>query len=274
MRRLLVLLAFLALPRCGPNQTVVEPEAYPPGTPAVALCQPNLDGVVDGAEFQVQPGQPVRYLINPAGVTRQVKALTAPVTGTARFDLSAVYPDDLRLEIAAGTASGQWFSSRFPRASFTLPFDAGKTVLSLFRNDAEALSLLGFASVNDDANRTVIVYEQPVPIFRFPVQVPDSGVTVTKTTDSQFLGNPYVSEDTYERTVDGAGSLELPDLTLDRVVRVRTVIRQRPAIGPEIRRIQYSFIAECLGEVARITSKDGETNPSFEEASEVRRLGL
>jgi hypothetical protein len=44
--------------------------------------------------------------------------------------------------------------------------------------------------------------------------------------------------------------------------------------GPGTRRIQYLWLTECYGEVARITSTDGEVDPNFTQAAEFRRLGF
>ena len=48
----------------------------------------------------------------------------------------------------------------------------------------------------------------------------------------------------------------------------------RAAGGVSVRRIQYLFFHECYGELGRMVSNQGETNPSFTTASELRRLAL
>ena len=46
------------------------------------------------------------------------------------------------------------------------------------------------------------------------------------------------------------------------------------AAGPGVRKIQYLWLVECYGEVARMTSRDGEVDPDFASAVEFRRLGI
>ncbi len=57
-------------------------------------------------------------------------------------------------------------------------------------------------------------------------------------------------------------------------LRLRIEITQTFPSGTGSRRIQYLWVAECYGEVARITSQDGEVNPDFTLAAEYRRLDL
>jgi hypothetical protein len=57
------------------------------------------------------------------------------------------------------------------------------------------------------------------------------------------------------------------------VHRVRTKVTVEPTVGATVVRRQTSFFAECFGEVARVTSADGETNEDFTSAAELRRLG-
>ena len=47
-----------------------------------------------------------------------------------------------------------------------------------------------------------------------------------------------------------------------------------PSAGQTTIQRQVGFLFECLGEVARATSKLNETNDDFTTAAELRRLGL
>ncbi len=68
--------------------------------------------------------------------------------------------------------------------------------------------------------------------------------------------------------------MNLGILTIRQALRVRIESTQMFRAGPGVRRIQYLWLTECYGEVARITSTDGEVDPAFTQAAEFRRLGL
>jgi hypothetical protein len=87
-------------------------------------------------------------------------------------------------------------------------------------------------------------------------------------------GLPYAGKDTYEITVDAAGSLDLPDITFSQALRVRTKVTVEPAAGMAVVTRQASYVFECFGEVARVTSNNGEMNADFTTAAEVRRFGF
>jgi hypothetical protein len=87
-------------------------------------------------------------------------------------------------------------------------------------------------------------------------------------------GSPWTQQDTYEVTDDATGELVLKDLTFTQAHRVRTKVTIAPSAGATIVRQQVSFVFECFGEVARITSQDNEMNADFTTAAEVRRFGL
>ncbi len=63
-------------------------------------------------------------------------------------------------------------------------------------------------------------------------------------------------------------------MTFPRTLRVRIKLTRTFPIGAPIARYQYLWLTECWGEVARVSSRFGETTPQFTEAEEFRRLGL
>lgn len=87
-------------------------------------------------------------------------------------------------------------------------------------------------------------------------------------------GTPVASMDRYVFTVDARGTVRLPELTFTNALRVRVELTQRFPAGEGVRKIQYLWMVECYGEVARMTSRDGELDPDFTSAVEFRRLGL
>jgi hypothetical protein len=94
------------------------------------------------------------------------------------------------------------------------------------------------------------------------------------TVDSMVENTPVATRDRYDVTVDARGEVRLPELTFADALRVRVELTQRFPAGPGRRQIQYLWMVECYGEIARMTSREGEVDPAFTMASEFRRLGL
>jgi hypothetical protein len=139
--------------------------------------------------------------------------------------------------------------------------------------------MLGIASSEEQpaSGRTLVVYDEPVPLFTFPLKVGAVYSAETSFKDATISGIPNAGKETYVITVDAAGTLELPLFTLQNTLRLRIEADQQFVIqsvpGP-IHSIQYLFVHECMGEVARIVSPAGTTDPHFTEAREFRRIGL
>jgi hypothetical protein len=150
--------------------------------------------------------------------------------------------------------------------------DAAGDSLAIYAQDDDALRLLGIASATPD--QTLLAYDPPVALHRFPLADGDAW-TESGQVGGTLNGLPYRSEDTYEIEVDGTGALALPHLAFTQAHRVRTLVTIVPAAGGvTVTRRQVSFLFECFGEVARATSRDGETAEDFTFAAEVRRFSL
>ncbi len=156
------------------------------------------------------------------------------------------------------------------------PLDAGATLEAVYAHDERALWLLGMASAEADPpqGRTLLVYDDPVPAYQFPLEVGAEWIAVGEIRDDTLLGLPYAGRDVHEVSDDALGRLELPDLSFTQAHRVRSRVTIEPAVGAAVSRRIVSFLFECFGEVARAQSRDDETEEDFATAVEVRRLGL
>lgn len=269
--------ALAVLAACGPNQTHPERQPYVAPSQAPLPCEPNLDGRITPDELSAAVGIPVNLLVSPAGETRTVDVVgTVDDTGARRWDWSVDHADDQVATVSAGAPDAYWFSTAFPKAQFVAPMDAGGTLLAVYMKDTEALWLLGLASVKDApaSEKTLLVYENPVGLYRFPLQPGLEWVTVGKISNGTIRGLPYAGQDTYSVKVDAAGRLELPSFVFTQVLRARTHVTVSPAIGTPTSRRQVSFLFECFGEVARATSVPEESEDDFTRAAELRRLGF
>ena len=127
---------------------------------------------------------------------------------------------------------------------------------------------------NPPDGQTLMPYKDAVAIYHFPLEVGGSWVSTGQVENGLFKGLQYAAKDTYEVRIDASGELRLPSLTFTQALRVRTKVTVQPAAGQSVTQQQVSFVFECFGEVARATSRPGETEEDFTVASEVRRLGI
>ena len=268
----------LFLAACG-GENLTPPahgDYQAPGTGALE-CVPNLDGRIEASELSVALGVPMNLLVPPAGVTRAVDlAGTLDEDGHRLWDWGADYADDQLARVAAAPLAGRWYAPSFPAGEFVVPFDLGGSVEAIYSKDSASMRLHGLASALPDPaeGRTLLVYDQPIVVFRFPIEPGAEWRSTGTVRGGVVRGIPYAARDTYDVRVDGAGRLVLPDLLFTQAHRVRTTVTVEPAVGAPVVQRQVSFLFECFGEVARATSLPGETEDDFTTAAELRRLGL
>jgi hypothetical protein len=270
----------LFVPSCEENETPFPQKSpYQAVAPASLPCVPNLDGKIEAKELQPQIGIAAGYLVSPAGKERQVDlAGQTNKEGKLTWQLSVDYADDQVAKLAASNIDDKWYASSFKFASnaFVTPIDLGARTEGVYTYDETGIYLHGIASTteNPPEGKTLLVYTTPIALYKFPMAPGDSWSTTSEVKNATLRGLPYAGRDTYEMKVDGAGELGLPDFILTQALRVRTFVRIVPAAGQETTQRQTGFLFECLGEVARATSKLNEPDEGFTTASELRRLGL
>lgn len=281
MRRLLApaLFSTLSLAACGDNQTRLprDRQAYIGPEPAALACVPDLDGKIEARELRAALGVPVQYLVSSPGEERAVDLEGSVGPGGLRvWNWSADYAGDRAARIEASAVEGKWYAGSFAAGQFVAPFDASGDVESVYAQDDAGLYLLGLASREPEGpgGKTLLIYEQPVLLYRFPLEAGASWVSVGKAKNSTLRGLPYAGKDVYEIEVAAEGELRLPDVTFTRALQVRQRVTVEPAAGPAVSTRQVSFLFECFGEVARATSRRDEPEATFVTAAETRRFGL
>ncbi|MBI4701349.1 MAG: hypothetical protein HY744_09355 [Deltaproteobacteria bacterium] len=275
-RRLaLLFISALALCGCGENRTAAPRDPYT--GPEPLACVPNLDGRIDSAEIQAAIDVTVTYLVSPSGTERPVDVAGKDAgEGRRSWDWSTDFADDQIARVTPRRLGAQWYVQSFPAGQFVTAADAAGRIESIFRQDGEALWLLGLASREEDPpeGKTLLVYQQPVAALRFPVAPGTSYVSTGVVENGTALGLPYAGKDVYEVTADALGELVLPQIEFGEVHRVRTHAALEPAVGKSTTRRQVSFFAECFAEVARAVGRDGEKQADFTTAAELWRLGF
>jgi hypothetical protein len=233
-------------------------------------CTPNNDGEIARSELQLRAGLSARYLVNPVGTTVTVNPDGRATATGPEWDLTSTAGDVVELNLV--DVSTAWFASSFPGASYATVTDLGSRTLGVFRVTDGAIEILGYAS--EQPNQTLLVYDRPILSAKLPIRLGDGWVSTGRVVNGRLNGQPFASTDTYRVSVDARGTAQLPYLTLDGTLRIQVQLTQTLPGGLPITRIQHLFFHECAGEVGRMASPPGETNPSFTTAAELRRLAL
>jgi hypothetical protein len=271
-----LLLAALTILACGgPNypDDLLGERPVDTGNGVVPLsCRPDVDGRVSDAELPVALDAAIRYLVSSGQVPVDLDG--ADEHGQRVWNLDSVSDDDAVLTVAARDIAGSWFADRLPEDAYAVPLDGSGRLLGLFARRPGALLSLGSASAeeNPSEGQTWLEYQPALDLFRLPLDVGGSWVQEASITDGKVQGLPIAARHTLRVEVLREGRLRLPDLTFDRVLQVAMFVHQETVVGAPLDLVQVSWIAECYGEVARVSSPSGETTASFDHASEMRRL--
>ena len=273
-------LGLLGAAACGNNETPppLKP-AYDGGVGSALPCVPNLDGKIESRELVPQVGIPASYLVSPLGKDRTVDVLgqTSP-QGKTTWQFGVDYADDQVAKLAATNLEGKWYAGSFAGLSnpVVVALDVGGRTEGVYTQDQTGFFLHGIASVTEapPEGKTLLVYDAPIMLYRFPLEVGAKWTSFGEAKNGTLRGLPFADRETYDVRVDAAGELSLPDFVITQALRVRTTVTIAPSAGQTTIQRQVGFLFECLGEVARATSKLNETNDDFTTASELRRLGL
>jgi hypothetical protein len=260
--------AIVLLAACGENQTPL------PSTPPlpVGSCIPDLDGALAAAEVPTILDTPAPYLVTPSA---PVDVVGTGTDSTRRWDWSEERLADVPTDILATALDDQWYAPMFPGGQFVAAGTGGLD--GVYLRDTNAVYLLGVASPSMDppASRTLLVYDRPVGVMRFPLTEGDAWTETATITGGTLAGLPYNGTDTYDFAADASGELQLPYVRFTSALRLRTLVTSTPAIGGgATTRRQVSFWFECFGEIGRATSRANEPATDFTIAEELRRFAL
>lgn len=279
-RSALLFSCVLACAGCGDNETPPpQKAAYDGGVAAALPCVPNLDGKIESRELVPQVGIPATYLVSPAGKDRPVDVVgQTNAQGRLVWSFGTDFADDQVAKLEAQNIDGKWYAPSFGAVAnpIIVAIDVAGRTEGVYTQDDTGFFLHGVASAAESPpeGKTLLVYAQPIMLYRFPLEPGAAWTSSAEVTNGTLRGLPFASRDTYEVKVDGAGEIGLPDFVLTQALRVRTNVTISPAAGQLTTQRQVGFIFECLGEVARATSKLNEPDENFTVASELRRLGL
>ncbi|MCP4448548.1 MAG: hypothetical protein GY811_24910 [Myxococcales bacterium] len=256
----LSLLAIAAL-GCSENRTPYGPDAG--SAPAALECFPNLDGVLERSEMPALVDTAVSYLISEG---------TNIVQGSDELDLRSEFAGEQKISIQARRIGEQWFADSFPADGIVMPLSGAQDTFAILRSTDSTVRLLGIAS--ELADHTLLIYESPIDIFRFPMEVGKRWENQSAVTGT-LAAVPYNGTDTYEVAVEAMQAVSLPHLRFARAHKLRTrITSDSGAAGLVVTRQQISLLSECFGEITRIVSLDGDSADDFSRAAELWRFSL
>lgn len=233
-------------------------------------CVADNDGVIARGELAFSLDVPIRYLSNPPGTTVAVAPRGSEGPSGLEWDLTSTAGDVQSLVLEP--VSRFWFASSFPTGDYVTTTDLASGTLGVFRITESALEILGYASRAE--GRTLLVYDRPVQSLRFPVKEGDAWVSSARVTGGTLEGQPFASMDTYRVEVAARGTAVLPYLKVQNTLRIEVQLSQALPGGVAITRVQQLFFRECFGELGRMVSPPGVSDPAFGTAAEFRRLAL
>lgn len=239
------------------------------------LCVPDNNGVITRDEVPMQAGLHANFefaenvTVDSAGVMNANGSFTWDLTGPFQPSGTMPHDGDHTVLVTTNNPTGQWFSSAFAGATYTTKLSDTANLLGVFEGTSSALQLLGVASPTSGNGQTELKYGTPIDAIAVPLMLGStwtSNSVVTGTADG--LTVDYTEE--YVNKVDAQGTLKVPYGTFD-VLRIQTVLT-RNNLGVVTITRSFSFVAECFGSIASITSQTDETATNFTNASQVQRL--
>jgi hypothetical protein len=129
--------------------------------------------------------------------------------------------------------------------------------------------LTGVVSPASGTTDTELTYATPIATLQFPLTVGATWSTSSNVTGTAE-GIDVAYTEAYVSKVDEAGTMKTPYGTFN-VLRVSTVLTRTIDLVATTTR-SFSFVAECFGPVAAVTSQSNETSTEFSDDAEVRRL--
>lgn len=231
------------------------------------LCDHNSDDVIEESELFLGPGLSANLRV--AQGAQVDTAGSAQPDGSRIWDFTVTFSGDHAAVTQTLPLDGLWYADDYPTASYAARLTDAADLLGVYEITPNKLLLLGVVSPDDGSARTELHYDPPVVVLDLPLSVgktwsTDSTVTGVAQGVSVFYWEDYAFE------VDHRGEAKTPLGDFD-VLRVHSELVR--TVGALVTTIQsHSFMAECFGTVANITSEDHELEVEFTDASEVRRL--
>ena len=256
----------------------VEPDVDP------GVCKPNLDGTITAAEMPLGPGFTAMFRISED--VSPFNSAPDCTTGNCFWDFVDVGGTTREEETGTVALTNQWYaqSAGLENATYVsrmaevkLGF-GGVTIcdqvqFGVFQVTPEALLMLGLVSEYEEGG-TKLIYDPPLPMLKFPMTV-GSAWKVDTVANGPLCNSmvDYHINQTFDFSVDRIGSMATPYGTFEEVLRVNSLMERQLGVGVTATKVRtHTYVAECFTTIAAVVSQEGESNPDFGAAAEVRRL--
>jgi hypothetical protein len=232
------------------------------------VCTPNHDGVVDMTELPLAAGRMGTFRI-ATDATWDTAGVAMP-NGQRRWDLSGALANDQDMQLALVAPTGTWWAGSFPAATYSSQLASTSDLRGVFAVDATQLTLLGVVSPTGGTYKTELEYDGPAHVLKAPLQ---AGATwsSSSTVSGYAQGAVVAYTEAYESRVDQVGTMVTPYGEFP-VVRVATDLTRTSGFSTLATTRSFTWVAECFGPVATVTSESFETDDEFTDVAEVRRL--
>ena len=259
---------------CGCGTSV---PADDPGEAPLPECTADLDGVMTAEEMPVVLGVEVRYARNLPGEPVEVDVDGELASDGGRLWDFSDGPADTGATVVLQEPVGQANAELFPDATYAASMLVeSPDLLGWFRldeGDETTVSMLGMSTteVVSDASRTVVIYDEPLVLYRYPFTVGDTWEQTVTYRDAVAYGLPNQGVEHYRFEVDARGTVRLPGgVEVTDVLRLRIRVDQTLALAADDHTRtfhQLIWVRPCFGELARVVGDD----PAFEQVDEFRR---
>ncbi|MEM1010543.1 MAG: hypothetical protein AAGJ35_16230, partial [Myxococcota bacterium] len=258
------------------------PETTPESTPKFS-CTPNDDGEITVKELPFVAGHSLRY--------QSYGSKTSPITVDlkGKFFNDKTKPNEWDFRTLKGTPTnvskdilaykGQWFEGivKDPIPQFAQILNqkdpvTQETTVAAYNPTPFALQMLGWFSQTKEQVR--VTYNQPVTFMLFPLKEGLKWINRPQATGTldQKQTVLYKADESYRFEIDDSGVLKLPQKSY-KVLRLRRDITVTQSLPTTQNRtwIEYHFISECHGIVAKVRSLPNATK-LFTQAARVQLL--
>jgi hypothetical protein len=251
---------------CGPAEVDAGADGSADGTSTV--CTPNHDGMIALGELPFAAGRTATFRV--ATNATWDTAGVAMAGGGRRWDLFVQLANDADHDLALGSPAGMWWSSAFQGATYATELASGSDLRGVFELGTQDLSLLGVVSPDGGTYKTELEYDPPAQILAVPL-VANKTWTTSSTVSGAAQGAIVAYTEKYESRVDKIGTMVTPYGEFP-VMRVATDMTRTSGFTTLATTRTFTWVAECFGPVATVTSKTFETGTEFTDIAEVRRL--
>lgn len=232
-----------------------------------AGCAAARDGIITLADLPLAAGQKANFRAASSVDVDTVGVKNAD--GTRTWDLSGALAGDHAVVSELVSPKGTWYAADFASASYVTRLSDSSDLLGVFKLDSQALVLLGVVSPSDGVSRTNVAYTPSASILAFPIALDKSWSSEAQVSGfASGIFSAYTEK--YESKADAKGEIKTP-LGTFQVLRINTLLTR--TVGFLTTKVRtFAFVAECYGTVARMRSRDNETEVEFTSAAEVDRM--